>query len=164
MKFDSRIIYLFLFLFAYSSICNAELILNFDPPKGWKVEHQNRGDSNFFSISHQGEETSLLMFSNSSAKTNPEESRQVIDESIEFYLNKAKERATEISTIIKIEQNEIIGKEFSGKSVLMIHEDDSILALFVISNGKTLIHGQFTGQKQKWETAANTLKSIVLKG
>ena len=145
------------------STCNANEFYDFLAPEDWEFECKNSENSHFCSIFTQGTDNSLLMFSTLSHEKNQNDAKQIVEDAIEFYSQKAKERLGK-SEIIKSEQQPIEGIEFSGGSVIMFHADNFVLALFSLSNGSTVLSGQFVGATEQWLIAVNILKTLKIKG
>ena len=152
----------FLSIFVYPSVCKSDGLLQMNVPSIWEMEYNEKGGSFFYAIINKGKENSLLTISNQPhAKYN--ELTQIKTEKIDFYMSKAEERLKNDPVIIGISRQKITGKYFSGQSVKMFHADGFILSLFVLSNGRVLLNGQFTGPKEKWVETLDIINSLKIK-
>ena len=135
-----------------------------DIPEKWELEQINHGTVFSYILTNKELGGSLLYFCTPPIPIEESDTQKMVDEEIDFYLIKAKQRLDDNTGITKVEKQKIEGLEFSGYSIIMFHRDNFLLALFSITNGHTVLSGQFTGANEKWEIATNIIKSIKYKG
>lgn len=158
-----RIIFLFILFLIFSSVCQANELIELEAPDKWKLDYIQHGAVHSYMLVNEDVEISVLYFSTPPLPIEESDTKKIIDEEISFYSLKAKQRLEENTDITKVEKQEIEG-EFSGFSIIMFHRDNFLLALFSITNGHTVLSGYFTGPSEKWATATTIIKSIKYKG
>ena len=139
-------------------------MIKLENPEKWKYEYIQSGFVHSYFLENDDVEKSLLYFCTPPIAVDEYNARKMVDEEINFFLTKAKKRKEENTDLVRVENQEIIGLEFTGYSIIMFHKESYLLGLFSITDGHIVLTGHFTGPNEKWETAKKILKSLKYKG
>lgn len=137
------------------------LIVN--APETWKVEFKGDNGMQFYTATHKGGDTALLMFSRYPVPGNVNQIPEQIESLARGFFAQAKEQKSFKLKTTEYKIEEIAGETFSGRFVRFEVEGGISQTMFMIGDGEGIWSGQFTGTKERWDEALAILKSLKKK-
>lgn len=154
-----------LFLFSITSLY-AEGPLNIKVPENAKLEYKAQQGMQFYSISWDG--SAVWMLSKWPVPGTPDQIPTFLQMMKDKFVETAKTTKAFDLTEETVELQDIQGKVFSGKIAVFELKTQGIMepavqTMYMVSDGKTIWNGQFTGPKKMLESSIDLIKSIQLK-
>jgi len=148
-----------------SAGCSTDKIEEIQPlivqaPADWTVNYQDGEGIHFYTLTCKRGENSLLMFSRWPAPGSKKQIPALVDSLAKGFLKEVgKSEEIKLDTL-EYDTKPIMGDNFSGHSIAFMLEGGSLQTMFMISDGKGIWNGQFTGSKECWIEAIEILKKL----
>ncbi len=137
--------------------------LSFQFPTDWKVEHKTPGGRDFYTVTGKTPGKGLLMFSQWPPPSSPEDIPGLVQKLADGFRERAKKSSAFALASEDHRVEQFAGEHCQGSfAVFQLGSGgtNTVQAMFMMSVGRRVWNGQFTGPPDAWKQAITVLKSI----